>query len=99
VARPTAGAALRPTLKGLFGDVNGVGAGADGAGADGAGADGVGVGWANENGELGELKIEGTAGCGGDCGGCGEAAGGLVKGSGYSGIALAAAENGFGEGT
>jgi hypothetical protein len=91
-------AAAGPTLNGLFVDVNGLGAepnrGCSGGSADGGGAGGAagaGAGGANENGEFGELKIEGTC-C---AGGCGAAGGGLVKGSGYSGIVLAAAENGF----
>jgi len=97
------------TLNGLFGDVNGLGAAVgafraaaevhDGAvvgDSDDAGADDDG---ANEKGELGELKIDGTAGCAGGGAGRGAAAGGgLVNGSGYSGIVLAAAENGFGGG-
>jgi hypothetical protein len=87
---------------GLFGDANGFGALAAGA-ADsivvGGGSGGGGAVGAHANGELGLLKIDGTAGCGGAAGGGGGAgAGGLVKGSGYSGIELAAAENGFAEG-
>jgi hypothetical protein len=62
------------------------------SGAGGADADG-----ANEKGEFGELKIDGTAGAGGGAG-RGAAGGGLVNGSGYSGIVFAAAENGFGAG-
>ena len=96
-------------LKGLFGEVNGLGGGVgafcaeagvhDGAvvrsTCAGAGADDG----ANENGELGELKIDGTTGFAGAAGAAGGgAAGGLVNGSGYSGIELAAAENGFGGG-
>ena len=91
--------AAEATLNGLFADVNGLGAepnrGSSGGSADGggaAGAAGAGAGGANENGEFGELKIDGTCGAGG----CGLAAGGgLVNGSGYAGMVLAAAENGF----
>jgi len=104
----TGGAALNAvaaTLKGLLGDENGLD-GANGlGGATGVAAEaGVGAAGgateacgANANGEFGELKIDGTAGPGG--GGVGGAAGGgLVNGSGYWGIVLAAAENGFGVG-
>jgi hypothetical protein len=97
------------TLNGLFGDVNGLEGAAlgvraaadvqDGAVVGAACASGADAGGANENGELGELKIDGTAGCAGGGGaGRGAAGGGLVNGSGYSGIVLAAAENGFGGG-
>jgi hypothetical protein len=91
-------------LNGLLGEVNGLDAGVNGAAARAgaaAGADGGGAasaGGANENGELGELKIDGTDGWDG-AGAGGGAAGGLVNGSGYSGIVLAAAENGFVGGT
>src|SRR5438093_997423 len=90
------------TLNGLFGEVKGLGAvaacAADtqwGAVVGAAGAAGADACGANANGELGELKIDGTVGCAGGVGG-GAAGGGLVNGSGYSGIVLAAAENGFG---
>ena len=67
--------------------------GADG-GAAAPDADG-----ANENGELGELKIEGAAGGGGGAGFGGVTGGsGVVNGSGYWGIVFAASENGFGVG-
>src|ERR1700687_1168242 len=91
-------AAAGATLNGLFVDVNGLGAepnracsGGSTVVGGGGGAAGAAAGGANENGEFGELKMEGTC-C---SGGCFAAGGGLVKGSGYSGMVLAAAENGF----
>jgi hypothetical protein len=104
------GAAAMP--KGLFAEVNGLGAISracvvagvySGAvvysGAAGGAAELVADG-ANENGELGELKIEGTAGCGGGWAGGTAVAGGsgVVNGSGYCGIEFAASENGFAPG-
>ena len=85
-----------PTPNGLPGEVNGLGA-AGGGDCGAAGGAVVAADGANENGEFGDVKIEGIVGCGG-AGAGGGAAGGLVKGSGYCGMVLAAAENGFGEG-
>jgi hypothetical protein len=62
------------------------------AGAAGAAASGL-----KAKGEFGEVKIDGTAACGGGAAGAGGATGGsgVVNGSGYSGMVLAASENGF----
>src|SRR6266508_3238002 len=107
VGAATVGAELKgvdaaPTPNGLFGDVNALGAESNWipAGSDVAavvGASGAGAWGAKENGEFGELKIEGTVDCGGaGAGGGGAAGSGVVKGSGYCGMVLAASENGFG---
>ena len=62
----------------------------------GGGAAAPDAGGAKENGELGELKIEGAAGGGGAAGFGGVTGGsGVVNGSGYCGIVFAASENGF----
>jgi hypothetical protein len=95
-------------LKGLFADVNALGTtsracvvagvypGAVVYSGAGGGAAAPDAGGAKANGELGELKIEGTAGGGGAAGFGGVTGGsGVVNGSGYCGIVFAASENGF----